>query len=103
MWSGALKVHILGVDRRHRSERKACARFQCLLMTSSMPWKPDQSLTDKFLVVSYTYGRQFWTAFGPRVLFHAFPDLVTPPRLDLAFHVGHWRALRAHARMLPPF
>ena len=45
--------------------------------TSSMPWKPDQSLTDKFFVVSCTYRRPFWTAFGPCDLFHAFPD---PPR-----------------------
>ena len=39
-------------------------------LTSSMQWKPDQSLTDKFLVASCTYRRQFWTAFGPRDLFH---------------------------------
>jgi len=26
------------------------------------------------LVVSCTYRRTFWTAFGPRDLFHAFPD-----------------------------
>src|SRR5208283_3732134 len=32
----------------------------------SMPWKPDQSPTDEFLVVSCTYGCPFWTAFGPR-------------------------------------
>ena len=47
-------------------------RFE--LTTSSMPWKPDQSLTDWFLVVSYTWRRPFWAAFGPRDLFHAFPD-----------------------------
>ena len=52
-------------------------RFE--LTTSSMPWKPDQSLTDKVLVVSCTYRRPFWTAFGPRDLFHVFPDPLRTP------------------------
>src|ERR1019366_8770396 len=76
-------------------------------MTSSMPWKPDQSLTDKFLVVSCTYRDQFWTAFGPRDLFHAFSD---PLRSTYSRHVWTFAftlatgvLLRAHARTLPPF
>ena len=75
--------------------------------TSSMPWKPDQSLTDKFLVVSCTYRRHFWTPFGPRDLFHAFLD---PHRASYSRHVWTWLStlatgvlLCAHARMLPPF
>ena len=70
--------------------------------TSSMPWKPDQSLTDNFLVVSCTYSRPFWTAFGPRDLFHAFLDPArtsqsSPVRTSLATHV----LLHAHALISP--
>jgi hypothetical protein len=55
-----------------------------------------------------TCGRTFWTASGPRDLFHVFPDrlrTVSGPRNPSAFgprfHAGHRRAFRAHARKLP--
>jgi hypothetical protein len=36
------------------------------------------------------------------MLFWTFPRRRFSQRLDLAFHTGHWRAFREHARVVPP-
>src|ERR1035437_18781 len=47
----------------------------------------------------------FWARVWPACPLPCFsgpsPGVVFPPRSDLAFHIGHWLAVRAHARMLP--